>query len=108
MKDTNKLVEQALNEMAKIGIIGGLTIIVNSNDHGQPHFHYGKYKILIPQKMPKTIDELKKYVDKSQINQINGAELQDLLSFLKERNSKNRKLTNLEVISLFWTIFKGQ
>ena len=104
MKDTNKLVKQALNEMAKIGTIGGLKITINSNDHGQPHFYYGKYKILIPQKMPKTIDELKNCVDKSQSSQINGAELQDLLSFLKERNVKKRKLTNLEAIDYAWSI----
>ena len=103
MKDTNKLVEQALDEMAKIGIIGGLKITVNSNDHGKPHFHYGDYKIYIPDKMPKNITELQKYVDDKH-SIINGAELQDLLSFLKERNTKRRELTNLAAIDYAWSI----
>jgi hypothetical protein len=100
-----------INEMAYIGKCNGSKVVVNSNDHGKPHFHYGDYKVFIPEKA-NSIAEILINVDKSQRDKISTKELKDLLKFLNRKNTISSKfggnLTNLQVIAIQWKVLHKQ
>ena len=96
-----------LNERAYIGKIKDKSIVLNSKDKGMPHFHYGKYRVAIPEKNPKTVSDMKYYIDRKYVHKITDDELSDLINFLKSKNKHLANCNNLEVIRTIWSTFQN-
>lgn len=104
MKDILKLIENALqlNEMAKIAIVDDKQVKLNSKDHGLPHFHYGKYKILLTRPL-QSVKDIQTMTITAKLP--TETEARKLLLWLQSKNSKKPQLTNFEVMELMWSLF---
>ena len=89
-----------LEEMAHAGNVGQLSIDVYT-DHNPPHFHVTKkdeFEVKISIKNFKIID----YKWQKNNKEISSKELKDLIKWIHTPYHKNKKVTNLEAIQMFW------
>lgn len=104
--ELQRIFEQAfqINEMATIGICYGQKVITNSLDHGKPHIHYGKVKVYLPDNPPKNATECKDYVEPSHLSRLTDKSLTELVSWFKEKNTKDTSKTNFEMSWIAWKL----
>lgn len=96
----NRLTEDRLIEMASIGNIGQLKIVVYT-DHNPPHFHVIKnneFEVKIDIKSLSVID----YKFQKNGKEISSSDMNNLRIWLIKPHSNNKKITNYEVIKLMW------
>jgi hypothetical protein len=104
LKQSNKLIE-----MAKAGESSTLVYQIYT-DHDPPHFHVlkknGSYeaRILLPKKLPKSVDEIivnsYKY-QKSSTDEVSNSDKKEILKFLKKIDKDFNK-TYLDAIQILW------
>jgi hypothetical protein len=107
-----KIIEDAMNEMAKANISSVLDnlpfqIILQLPDHPPPHVHIypnsGGEKelctILIPKTKPRSIDDIKEHKGK-----MSDTDKTTLLLWMNQKNKRQPKYYNWEVMNSLWGI----
>ena len=122
IKSMNEFIEKdndmnmILEEMARINdpkefpydvfVYGGNSFGSGRNEHGEPHYSFSKkgefsLKIKIPTLLEWNQNKRIEIIEGDQSN-CNGKIFRNLVDWLDFPNKKNQRLSNIEVIILFW------